>query len=71
MMIEQESERREERTKARRSALQIGLIEFVIVFASALCWNLVRKTGESVLDSFGVAVITAVFLYIVERQRNS
>jgi hypothetical protein len=71
MMTEQESERPEAGTKVRRSAFQIALIEFVMVFASALCWNLVRKTGESVLDAFGVAVLTAVFLYIVERQRNS
>jgi hypothetical protein len=30
---------------------------------------LVRKTGESVVDSFGVAVLTPVFLYFLERER--
>ena len=54
----------------RRSALRIALIEFLIVFISALCWNVVRKTGESILDSFGIAVVTAVFLYILERERS-
>jgi hypothetical protein len=54
----------------RRSPFQIALVEFAIIFVSALCWNFVRKTGESVLDSFGVAVVTAVLLYFWERERN-
>ena len=70
-MIEQESERTEDGEKVRRSAFQIALIEFVIVFGSAVCWNLVRKTEESVFDSFAIAVITAVFLYFWERERGS
>jgi hypothetical protein len=53
----------------QRSALKIALVEFVAVFVAAVGWNLFRKTGESVLDAFGVAVIAAVFLYIFHHER--
>ena len=55
----------------RRSPIQIALVEFVMIFVTILCWNFVRKTGESVLDSFGVAAVTAVLLlYFWKREHN-
>jgi len=47
----------------QESALKLALLEFVVVFVTAVCWNLVRKTGESAIDAFGIAVLTAVLLY--------
>jgi hypothetical protein len=53
----------------RQSALKTALLEFVVVFVTASVWNLVRKTGESVVDAFFIAVITAVFLYALHREK--
>jgi len=50
--------------QVRRSASWTALVEFLIVFVSEICWNFFRKTGQSVFDSFGIAAITAVFLYV-------
>jgi hypothetical protein len=55
---------------AQRPALRNALIEFVVVFVSELCWNFFRKTGGSTLDFFGIAVITAILLYFIERERR-
>jgi hypothetical protein len=55
--------------QARRSASRTALIEFLIVFVSEICWNFFRKTGQSIFDSFGIAAITAVFLYVWMRER--
>ena len=49
----------------RQSALKLALIEFAIIFASELSWNLFRKTGQSTVDSFGIALVTAILLYAV------
>jgi hypothetical protein len=57
--------------EAQRSALKTAVSEFLVVFVAAICWIFVRKTGESVLDAFGVAVVTAFFLYIVHRSRSA
>jgi hypothetical protein len=68
-MIPHETKSDDHGPKSRLSPFQIALVEFFIVFLSGLLWNLLRKTGESIVDSFGVAVVTAVFFYFVERER--
>jgi hypothetical protein len=45
-------------------------IEFAIVFASEVGWNFFRKTGQSVLDSFAIALITAVIFYCVQQPHS-
>ena len=47
----------------RQSALKLALIEFAVVFVSEVGWNLVRKTGPSTMDAFGIALITAILLF--------
>jgi len=49
--------------KDKRPAWQSALIEFLVVFVVAVCWNLVRKTDESFVDALGIATLTAVLLY--------
>jgi Mn2+/Fe2+ NRAMP family transporter len=44
----------------------MALIEFASVFASEVVWIFFRKTGQSVFDAFGIALITALFLYFVQ-----
>jgi hypothetical protein len=46
------------------------LIEFFVVLASEVGWNFLRKTGQSVLDSFGIALLTAVIFYCVQKPRS-
>jgi hypothetical protein len=54
-------------TKRRLSAFQAALIEFVLVFVGAFCWNHFRKIGESLMDTLGVAALTAILLYVFHR----
>ena len=56
--------------KVHRSAFQVALIEFLIIFVCALGWNFLRKTGQSVIDLLGEAAITAGLLYFWERDRK-
>lgn len=53
--------------KKRQSARNLALVEFAVVFLSEVGWNLVRKTGQSLVDSFGIALVTALLLYAVHR----
>jgi hypothetical protein len=69
-MIESESNQGRLVKKSRQSAHRIAILEFVTVFVSALCWNFFRKTGESIFDSFGIAAVTALLLYVFERERE-
>ena len=46
----------------RQSALKLALIEFAVVFVSEVDRNLLRKTGQSALDAFGIALLAATFL---------
>ena len=46
------------------SALKLALIEFAVVFASEIGWDLIRKTGQSTIDALGIALLTAIFLFI-------
>jgi hypothetical protein len=55
-------EKFDEKAKGQ-SALKLALIEFAVVFVSEVGWNLVRKTGQSTIDAFGIALLTAVFLF--------
>jgi len=48
-------------------ALKTALIEFAFVFLSAFCWNHFRKRGESLVDTAGVAALTAFFLFLFHR----
>jgi len=50
-----------ERTK---SAIKVSSIEFAVVFGAELGWNFVAKGGQSVLDSFGIALLTAIGLFL-------
>jgi hypothetical protein len=54
--------------KKRQPAFTLALIEFAVMFLSEIGWNLVRKTGQSMLDSFGIALLTAIFLYAFHRE---
>jgi hypothetical protein len=45
-------------------------LEFVLVLVTSIIWNFLRKTGESVLDAFGIAVLTAVFFYAFYPERS-
>jgi len=56
--------------ESQRSALKTAVSEFLVVLVAAICWNFVRKTGESLIDAFGVAVVTAFLLYLVHRGRS-
>jgi hypothetical protein len=56
--------------KIHRSAFQIALMEFVIIFGCALGWHIVRKTGESIFDPLGEAAIAAGLLYFWERDKK-
>jgi hypothetical protein len=47
----------------RYSALKLAVVEFAVVFASEVSWSLVRKTGQSMLDAFGIALLTALLLF--------
>lgn len=49
--------------KSRQSAIKLALVEFAVVFVSEVGWNLVRKTGQSTLDAFGIALLTAFFMF--------
>lgn len=44
----------------RQSALKLAVIEFAVVFVSEVGWNLVRKTGQSTIDAFGIALLTVI-----------
>jgi hypothetical protein len=52
----------------QETALKLALIEFAVVFVSEVGWNLVRKTGQSVVDAFGIALLTAIFLYAFHKR---
>jgi hypothetical protein len=52
----------------RQSAFRTALVEFVVLFVVAVCWNFARKTGASIFDAFGVAFLTAVLLYAFHRE---
>jgi hypothetical protein len=54
-------------TNTSKSAVRMAIIEFPIVFAGELAWNFFRETGQSLFDAFGIALITALFLYLVQR----
>jgi hypothetical protein len=56
--------------KIHRSAFQIALMEFVIIFVCALGWHIVRKTRESIFDLLGEAAIAAGLLYFWERDKK-
>jgi hypothetical protein len=47
----------------RQSALKLALVEFAVVFVSEVGWSLVRKTGQSMIDDFGIALCTAILLF--------
>jgi len=47
----------------RQSALKLALIEFTVVFVSEVGGNLFRNTGQSTVDSFGIALVTAILLF--------
>ncbi len=47
----------------RQSALKLALVEFAVVFVSEVGWSLVRKTGQSMIDDFGIALFTAILLF--------
>jgi len=47
----------------RQSALKLALIEFAVVFAAEVGWNLFRKTGQRAIDAFGIALVTAILLF--------
>ncbi len=47
----------------RQSALKLAFVEFAVVFASELGWSLVRKTGQSMIDAIGIALLTALVLF--------
>jgi hypothetical protein len=51
--------------KKRQPAFTLALIEFAVMFLSEIGWNLVRKTGQSMLDS---SLLTAIFLYAFHRE---
>jgi hypothetical protein len=53
---------------AKHSPLRLALGEFCIMFVVTVGWNLVRKSGEGVLDAFGVSAITAILIYFFTRQ---
>jgi len=52
----------------RKSALKTALLEFAVVFVTAIVWSLVRKTGKNVVDAFFIAGITAVLLYALHKE---
>lgn len=60
-------ERFSEREKGQ-SALKLAIIEFAVVFVSEVVWNQVRKTGQSLIDAFGIAVLTAILLFAFHRR---
>jgi hypothetical protein len=49
--------------QTRQSALKLAFVEFAVVFVSELGWSLVRKTGQSLIDAFGIALLTAILLF--------
>jgi len=51
--------------KEKQSPLKLALIEFAVVLVSEVGWNLLRKTGQSTIDAFGIALITAILLFAV------
>jgi hypothetical protein len=54
--------------EGRKSALRVALLDFVLMFVISVCWNFLRKSGTSVVDEFGVAFLTAVFVYAFYRE---
>lgn len=50
-------------TEKQQSALELAIVEFAVVFGSEADWTLLRKTGQSVIDSFGIALMTAILLF--------
>jgi hypothetical protein len=56
--------------KTRQSAIRATFVEFVVVLITSVIWNYVRKTGESVLDAFGIALLTAVLFYAFYRESS-
>ena len=51
-----------------RSAARLAIREFAIIFLCAMGWHLLRKTGDSVLDIFGEAALTALLLFFWNNQ---
>ena len=57
--------------KEKQSPLKLALIEFAVVFVSEVGWNRLRKTGQSTIDAFGIALITAILLFAVHSRLMS
>jgi len=52
----------------RQSALKLAFVEFAVVFVSEVGWSLVRKSGQSMIDAFGIALLTAILLFAFPQQ---
>lgn len=57
------SQSRDSVNEKQQSALKLAFVEFTVVFVSEVGWSLVRKTGQSMIDAFGIALLTAIFLF--------
>ena len=53
-----------------QGALKLACLEFVVVFLSELGWGLFRKGAPSVLDAFGIALLTALLLLIFHASKT-
>jgi hypothetical protein len=47
-----------------KSAIKVISIEFTVIFGVELGWNFVAKRSQSVLDSFGISLLTAIGLFL-------
>ena len=48
----------------QHSALKVAVVEFTVIFVSEVSWSLIRKTGLSIIDAFGIALLTASVLFV-------
>lgn len=55
--------------KAKQIA-KLVLLEFVIILAAEIGWNFFRKTGQSLIDSIAIALLTAIGLVIFIHKRQ-
>jgi predicted branched-subunit amino acid permease len=53
---------------AKRAALKLALADLFLMFVISVIWNYIRKNGVSVIDEFGVAALTAIFVYAFARK---
>ncbi|HEY3928458.1 MAG TPA: hypothetical protein VGL89_08795 [Candidatus Koribacter sp.] len=51
-----------------RSGFKIAFIEFAVIFFAEEGVSLLRKNGQTLIDSLGIALLSAVILSFIQRE---